>query len=113
MSIDGTLDGTAFREYINVQRKRSEDTPVYKKFMQEAGYVDVVEKHFQWPLGDWPRDQQCKEVGKMFRDDVAGRIFARNFLRKDRRKPCERETDLAARASEDLYDPQIHGYVPV
>jgi hypothetical protein len=113
MSIDGSLGGAAFEEYINAQHKPIQDTLFYKKFMQEAGYVDIVEKHFQWPLGDWARDQQCKEVGKMFRDDVARRIFARNFLRTEGRKPCVRETVLAARALEDLYDPQIYRYVPV
>jgi hypothetical protein len=80
MSIDDTLNGTAFREYINAQRKPGHETIFYKKFMKEAGYVDIVEKHFQWPLGDWSKDQQCKEVGKIFKEDVAGRIFARNFL---------------------------------
>lgn len=32
--------------------------------MQEAGFVDVVEKRFRWPVGDWSGDVRLREVGR-------------------------------------------------
>ena len=30
----------------------------------DAGFVDVVEKRYKWPLGDWPTDPRLKEIGR-------------------------------------------------
>ena len=113
MTIDDTFPGTAFRKYLDAQSKPGENVVFCKRFMEEAGYVDIVEKHFQWPVGDWPKDQQCKDVGKLFKEAVAGRIFENIFSRQGRRMSTEKEMDLADRALEDLDDPRIHGYVPM
>jgi len=113
MTIDDTFPGTAFRKYLDAQSKPGENVVFCKRFMEEAGYVDIVEKHFQWPVGDWPKDQQCKEVGKLFKEAVAGRIFEKSFSRQGSRMSTEKEMDLADRALEDLDDPRIHGYVPM
>ena len=32
--------------------------------IQEAGFVDVVEKRFIWPIGPWSSDPKLKEVGR-------------------------------------------------
>lgn len=32
--------------------------------IQEAGFVNVVEKVFKTPMGCWPSDQKLKEIGK-------------------------------------------------
>lgn len=31
--------------------------------IKKAGFVDVHEKIYKWPLGPWPRDQKFKEAG--------------------------------------------------
>lgn len=31
--------------------------------LHEAGFQDVVEKRFQWPLGPWAKDPRLKELG--------------------------------------------------
>lgn len=31
--------------------------------IQNAGFVDVHEKVYKWPIGPWPRDQKFKEAG--------------------------------------------------
>lgn len=30
----------------------------------EAGFVDVVEKRFKWPIGPWSSDARLKEIGR-------------------------------------------------
>ena len=38
-------------------------TREYKKLMEEAGFVDVVEVVHKWPINDWPKDPKHKELG--------------------------------------------------
>ncbi|KAL5414849.1 hypothetical protein PMIN06_005590 [Paraphaeosphaeria minitans] len=33
-------------------------------WMRAAGFVDVVEQHFVWPIGPWPKDPKLKELGR-------------------------------------------------
>ena len=35
-----------------------------KTTIQEAGFVNVVEKVFKTPLGSWPADPKLQEIGK-------------------------------------------------
>lgn len=32
--------------------------------VQEAGFVDVVERRFKWPVGAWSQDPKMKEIGR-------------------------------------------------
>ncbi len=34
-----------------------------KQVMEEAGYVDVVEVIYKWPMNRWPADKKMKEIG--------------------------------------------------
>jgi hypothetical protein len=47
MTIDDPFPGNAFREYLDAQNKPGENVVFCKRFMEAAGYVDIVEKHFQ------------------------------------------------------------------
>ncbi len=38
--------------------------PLMKKMIEEAGFVDVVEKHYKWPLGEWPINHRLKDIGR-------------------------------------------------
>ncbi|KAJ5100604.1 hypothetical protein N7456_006656 [Penicillium angulare] len=31
--------------------------------IRKAGFVDIQEKKYKWPVGPWPKDQQLKEAG--------------------------------------------------
>jgi hypothetical protein len=35
----------------------------YGRWMRDAGFVDVVERHFYWPLNTWPRGKKEKLIG--------------------------------------------------
>lgn len=32
--------------------------------IREAGFVDIVEKRFKWPVGPWSSDQRMKDIGR-------------------------------------------------
>ena len=38
--------------------------------MLEAGFEDVVEKKYKWPIGPWPRNKKLKELGSYVRAHV-------------------------------------------
>jgi hypothetical protein len=38
-----------------------------KKWMEEAGYINVIEKLYKLPVGRWPADPRMKELGMWFR----------------------------------------------
>jgi hypothetical protein len=37
----------------------------YKKWMEEAGFVDVVDKVYKRPSNTWPKDLHLKAIGKV------------------------------------------------
>jgi len=41
--------------------------PHAKRLLQEAGFVDLVEKTAVWPIGHWPKDKRLKEIGRFAR----------------------------------------------
>jgi hypothetical protein len=34
--------------------------------MEEAGFVDVVEVIYKWPMNRWPANKKMKEIGTSF-----------------------------------------------
>lgn len=39
-----------------------------KRFIEEAGFVDVQEKLYKCPIGGWPKDPILKDAGKVNRE---------------------------------------------
>ncbi|KAL9124912.1 MAG: hypothetical protein Q9217_005805 [Psora testacea] len=35
-----------------------------KGWITKAGFVDVVEEKYKWPIGDWPADSRLKDIGR-------------------------------------------------
>jgi hypothetical protein len=35
--------------------------------MEDAGFINVVEKDYKFPIGRWPADTRMKELGMWFR----------------------------------------------
>ena len=38
--------------------------PHIKDWISKAGFINVVEQKFKWPIGDWPADSKMKDIGK-------------------------------------------------
>lgn len=38
--------------------------PLMKNMIKEAGFVNVVEKQYKWPVGEWPVDRRLKDIGR-------------------------------------------------
>ncbi|KAK4505182.1 hypothetical protein PRZ48_003145 [Zasmidium cellare] len=68
---DGTMDGTAIGEwnqkFVDASIIRGRDVhgaARYKDWLTEAGYEDVVERTFKWPINPWAKDPELKSVGR-------------------------------------------------
>jgi hypothetical protein len=42
----------------------------YKRWMEEVGFVDVVEKSFYWPTSSWAKGSYYKQIGALFQADM-------------------------------------------
>lgn len=72
LSDDGTMEGTALETWSNRQvescAKLGIDTrspSKYKQMMIDAGFEDVQERTFKWPVGTWPKEKFYKDLGRM------------------------------------------------
>jgi len=71
-SDDGTVGPDHFFTYwgqtvIEMGDKVGKTFGIWKQARQkmlEAGFVDVVEVYYKWPINGWPRDPKMKELGR-------------------------------------------------
>ncbi|KAM0720334.1 hypothetical protein Q7P37_004470 [Cladosporium fusiforme] len=65
---DGTLFSQQWSQYAVSYGARTGRTWEIAEnmagLMQEAGFVDVAEKRFKWPVGSWSSDVRLQEIGK-------------------------------------------------
>jgi len=46
------------------------EAPRYKEYMEQAGFVDVVERQVAWPIGPWTKDLWLKQLGAVNWENV-------------------------------------------
>lgn len=69
---DNTLRGTSLEKFGELLLEGSLKLGVgldvaltTKQMMEEAGFVDVVEVIYKWPLNRWPANKTMKEIGTL------------------------------------------------
>ncbi|KAE9572614.1 hypothetical protein CGMCC3_g11338 [Colletotrichum fructicola] len=67
--------------------------------LPEAGFVEVTDRRFIWPLNTWPRDPYLKELGSWSRENLASNTAEVQVF--------------AAEVRKDLSDRGNHGYWPI
>ncbi|KAK0640597.1 S-adenosyl-L-methionine-dependent methyltransferase [Cercophora newfieldiana] len=89
--------------------------PTYKGLLEKAGFVDVVEKRFKWPLNPWPKDPYYKELGKwtlaMMDGGLEGLSLA--LLTRGLGWSPEKALMAVAEARPLMKDRNIHAYLPI
>jgi hypothetical protein len=117
--VDDTLEGTALSrlakmlvEGMRMAGKDITQAPRYKSYMEAAGFVDVVEEHFQWPTNTWPQGKYHKTVGMLFNQDMQeglSGIVMGVCTRVFKMSPADVEA-LLVDVKRDLNDRSIHAY---
>ncbi|KAH8882141.1 S-adenosyl-L-methionine-dependent methyltransferase [Thozetella sp. PMI_491] len=62
-SITEALVTKTDRTWDNVRR--------YKRFMEEVGFEDVVERNFYWPTNQWAKGKYYKSLAALFQEDMS------------------------------------------
>jgi hypothetical protein len=70
-SEDGSIAGTGFEQWgpltLEAAEKFGRSFRVLnhmRQDMTEAGFEEVREVRFKWPIGGWPKDKKMKEIGR-------------------------------------------------
>jgi hypothetical protein len=117
--VDDSLEGTTLLKFANMMiegmRMAGKDitqAPRYKSYMEAAGFIDVVEDHFQWPTNTWPKAKHHKTLGMLFNQDMQeglSGIVMGICTRVYKMSPAEVEA-LVVDVKKDLNDRSIHAY---
>ena len=88
---------------------------LYKRMMEEAGFVDVVEVAYKWPMNTWPKHPEHKELGAWQLTNNLEGIQAWTmapFTRMLGWSPAQVEIFLVE-VRKDFKNRNIHAYWPV
>jgi hypothetical protein len=82
--------------------------PRLKSAMQEAGFVNIVEKKTNVPIGKWPKDKRQKELGawNQLRIDTGLRDFAERRLKTVMEWRNDEILVLVAKCRASVQDPR-------
>lgn len=114
------MENCAFFEYgqaiIKGSRNAGRDPLVvskYKTWLEEVGFVDVVERVEMVPMGPFSSDPdpRLKELGYLVREDVRGIIEASLKALCGSGLSQAEAVALQQRALADIHDPNFRGYV--
>jgi hypothetical protein len=87
----------------------------YKQYMEDAGFIDVKESHYKWPINPWPTDPHEKEKGKFsltnFLLGLESISMALMIRYLDMSEQDVRE--LIDCVQKEIKNRKIHAYIPV
>jgi len=87
----------------------------YKDLLEEIGFVDVVEKRTQFPIGTWALGEKMKTLGAWMRVDLLAGLQAMSMAIMTRglgMTPKEVEENLA-KVKIEVESNKLHAYFPV
>jgi hypothetical protein len=86
----------------------------YKRWLEEVGFEDVVEKSFYWPINPWAEGEYYKKIGTFFQISLTNGIegMSLKVMGQLGWSADEIRTFLVG-AKKDIQDPSITSYLPV
>jgi len=118
---DDSLEGTVLDSWAKgcyeagVKMGRPWDnTPNYKRWMEEVGFEDVKEKIMEIPTNPWPMGRRAKELGMWFNADLQEALSAsRALFIKALEWAPEKIDPFLQEVKTDLMRREIHAYAPL
>jgi hypothetical protein len=120
--IDDTFNGTVFQDWslriMNAAEKLGtswNNSANYVRYFEDAGFVDVTEKHFQWPSNTWPQGQRMKILGSYWQEDMLIGLESLSLAVLTRAGGMTKEEVLTMNelVRKDIHNKGIHAYLPV
>ncbi|ORY64908.1 S-adenosyl-L-methionine-dependent methyltransferase [Pseudomassariella vexata] len=121
MSLDGTTQGTRIERWSQLMGRGlmalgrdANKARFYKQWLEEAGFVDVVENKYPFPIGPWPTNPKFKKLGSYNLTNVHEGFSGISLKVLAAAGLSGPETDeLVTQALEDASNPQIHALWPI
>ncbi|KAG9233730.1 S-adenosyl-L-methionine-dependent methyltransferase [Amylocarpus encephaloides] len=86
----------------------------YKEWMEEIGFVDVVEKNFYWPTNAWPKGEYFKKVAAYWQADFLNGIEGISLkVMTAMGWELEEIQVFIAEVRKDVKDVNIKAYLPI
>lgn len=85
----------------------------YKQSLQDAGFIEVTETRYEWPVNDWSEDQNEKERGRLcLQNLLLGLESISMALLTQHTDMSEGEVrSLLGSVADEIKDPTIHAYI--
>ncbi|KAJ9665077.1 hypothetical protein H2201_004737 [Coniosporium apollinis] len=122
-AIDDTFgEDTALWEWNRLMLKASDTSGrplsvahLYKKWMIEAGFVDVVEIKYKWPQNTWPKGKRDKELGMWTLANILEGLqgFSLALMTRFLGLSAEEVELLLVDVRKDMRNRDIHSYWPM
>jgi len=92
-----------------------DEPTTYKQKVIDAGFVDVVETVYTYPMNTWPKDKKWKAVGAWVLENMHGGLESMSLVMftKVLGWSYEEVQVFLAQARKELKDKSIHAYWPV
>ncbi|KAG9241700.1 S-adenosyl-L-methionine-dependent methyltransferase [Calycina marina] len=122
VALDETVAGTAVELWVSrlIEGGRAlgrdfTRVPTYKEILEDIGYVDVVERHFHWPVGTWAKGDKMKTLGAWMREDFLSGIQGASMgvMVKGLGMTVEEVEVFLVDVRNDIWSNRIHSYFPV
>jgi SAM-dependent methyltransferase len=91
------------------------NTQYFKKWLEEIGFEDIVERKFYWPTGGWPVGEYYKTLAAYWQENMTGgglEAISRKVLALMGWSEDETEK-LLSEVKKDFLDTSIHAYLPM
>jgi hypothetical protein len=120
--IDDSDVGSSLREYSDMMisgaaklGKVITHAPNYKRYFEEAGFMDIVEEKFQWPSNTWPKGKYHKTLGLWYNKDMQDGLEGMTMAVFTRAHGMKKEEvqEIVTQIKKDVNDKSIHVYVPM
>jgi hypothetical protein len=86
----------------------------YKKWMQEVGFEDVVEKNFYWPVNPWAKGAYFKHVALYAQVDFLSGLEGLSLkVMGSMGYTPEEIRAFVAEVRDDVKNPAVHCYCPM
>jgi hypothetical protein len=86
----------------------------YKRWMEEVGFEDVVEKSFYWPTSPWAKGKYYKEVAALFQADMLNGLEGMSLkVIGQLGWTADKIRDFLVGVRKDLQDTSVTCYVPM
>ncbi|KAB5539457.1 S-adenosyl-L-methionine-dependent methyltransferase [Coniochaeta sp. 2T2.1] len=118
---DGTLDPqrSAWMRWVREVQAASDEAdrvlcvgPDLKRWMEEAGFVDVEERVFRLPMNGWPQNGDLKHIGQLWQRNLLNGLsgFSLGLLSRVRGREREDIELQLVEVRRELFDTSIHAY---